>query len=82
MTKAYKKDDFNELMCKVEKVDYRVKDYLGDAEFEKWARVNALINKERMMTSNIEECINSRLVEARELSILEFLEQVQILFDS
>ncbi|XP_047250014.1 uncharacterized protein LOC124885817 [Capsicum annuum] len=32
------------------------------------------------MTSNIVECINSRLVEARELPILDFLEQVRILF--
>ncbi|KAM3381365.1 hypothetical protein P3S68_006938 [Capsicum galapagoense] len=43
MAKAYKLDDFDELMG-------------------------------RMMTSNIAECINSRLVEARELPILEFLE--------
>ncbi|XP_047256218.1 uncharacterized protein LOC124888973 [Capsicum annuum] len=35
---------------------------------------------ERMMTSNNAECINSRLVEVRELPILDFLEQVRILF--
>ncbi|KAH0635986.1 hypothetical protein KY285_035670 [Solanum tuberosum] len=35
-----------------------------------------------MMTSNIAECINGYLVEARQLSILEFLEEVRILFGS
>ncbi|KAG5621245.1 hypothetical protein H5410_006463, partial [Solanum commersonii] len=36
----------------------------------------------RKMTSNIAECINGCLVEARQLSILEFLEEVRILFGS
>ncbi|KAG5616413.1 hypothetical protein H5410_016237 [Solanum commersonii] len=35
-----------------------------------------------MMTSNIAKCINGCLVEARQLSILEFLEEVRILFGS
>ena len=35
-----------------------------------------------MMTSNIAECINGCLVEARQLTILEFLEEVRILFGS
>ena len=34
------------------------------------------------MTSNIAECINGCLVEARQLTILEFLEEVRILFGS
>ncbi|XP_047259309.1 uncharacterized protein LOC124891641, partial [Capsicum annuum] len=80
MAKAYKLDDFDELMCKVGKIDNRVKVYLENVGFEKWSRVHAPINRGRMMTSNIAECINSRLVEASELPILEFLEQVRILF--
>ncbi|KAM3245917.1 hypothetical protein P3L10_007684 [Capsicum annuum] len=81
MAKAYKLDVFDELMCKVGKIDNRVKVYLKNVGFEKWSRVHAPINRGRMMTSNIAECINSRLVEARELPILDFLEQVKILFD-
>ena len=34
------------------------------------------------MTSNIAECINGCLVEARQLTILEFFEEVRILFGS
>ncbi|XP_047253673.1 uncharacterized protein LOC124887804 [Capsicum annuum] len=76
MAKAYELNDFDELMCKVGKIDNRVKVYLENIGFEKWSRVYAPINRGRMMTSNIAECINSRLVEARELPILEFLEQM------
>ncbi|XP_047249995.1 uncharacterized protein LOC124885792 [Capsicum annuum] len=80
MAKGYKLDDFDELMCKVGKIDNRFKAYWENVGFEKWSRVHAPINRGRMMTSNITECINSHLVEARELPILDFLEQVRILF--
>ncbi|KAM3236480.1 hypothetical protein P3L10_016517 [Capsicum annuum] len=80
MAKAYKLDDFDELVCKEGKIDNGVKVYLKNVGFEKWSRVHAPINGGGMMTSNIAECINSCLVEARELPILDFLEQVRILF--
>ncbi|KAH0732048.1 hypothetical protein KY289_003236 [Solanum tuberosum] len=72
MAKAYRKDDFDKLMAKVDKVDHRVKEYLEDAGYEKWSRVHSTVNRGRMMTSNIAECINGCLVEARQLSRLEF----------
>ncbi|KAM3222146.1 hypothetical protein P3L10_021416 [Capsicum annuum] len=74
MAKAYKLDDFDELMCKVGKIDYRVNVYLKNARYEKWSQVHAPINRKRMMAFNITECINSHLVEARELPTLDFLE--------
>ncbi|KAM3326356.1 hypothetical protein P3S67_001482 [Capsicum chacoense] len=77
MAKAYELDDFDEFMCKVGKIDNRVKVYQKNVGFEKWSRVHAPINRGRMMTSNIAECINSRLVEAREMSILDFLEKIK-----
>ncbi|KAH0660247.1 hypothetical protein KY290_029773 [Solanum tuberosum] len=82
MAKTYRKEDFDTLMAKVDKVDHRVKDYLEDAGYEKWSRVHSTVNRGRMMTSNIAECINGCLVEAHQLSILEFLEEVRILFGS
>ena len=69
-------------MAKVDRIDHRVKEYLEDAGYEKWSRVHATVNRGRMMTSNIAECINGCLVEARQLTILEFLEEVRILFGS
>jgi len=80
MAKAYRKDDFEKLMAKVEKIDGRVKKYLQDAGYERWDRSHATVNRGRMMTSNIAECINGCLVDARQLPIIDFLEEVRILF--
>ncbi|XP_016582010.2 uncharacterized protein LOC107879490 [Capsicum annuum] len=67
-------------MSKVAKVDQRVKEYLEKTGYEKWARCHSPVNRARMMTSNIAECINGCLVEVRKLPILDFLEEVRILF--
>ncbi|XP_049346812.1 uncharacterized protein LOC125811352 [Solanum verrucosum] len=77
MAKAYRKEDFDKLMTKVVKVDHRVKDYLEDVGYEKWSRVHSPVNRGRMMTSNITECINGYPVEARQLPILVFLERLE-----
>lgn len=81
MAKAYEKEDFEKLMVKVKKVDHRVNEYFEDAGYEKLSRVRATTNTGRMMSSNIAERINGCLVEARQLSILEFLKEAKILFD-
>ncbi|XP_069154987.1 uncharacterized protein [Solanum lycopersicum] len=82
MAKAYRKKDFEKLMAKVEKVNGRVKKYLEEAGYERWSRSHATVNKGRMMTSNIAECINGCLVDARQLPVLDFLEEARILFGS
>ncbi|KAH0693112.1 hypothetical protein KY285_020209 [Solanum tuberosum] len=82
MAKAYRKEDFDKLMAKVVKVDHRVKDYLEDTGYEKWSRVHSIVNRGRMMTSNIAECINGCLVDARRLTIIDFLEEAGLLFGS
>jgi len=82
MAKTYRKEDFEKLMAKVIKIDNRVKMYLENVGYEKWSRVHATVNRERMMTSNIAECINGCLVEARQLPMIQFLEEVRILFGS
>ena len=69
-------------MAKVVKVDHRVKDYLEEACYGKWSRVHSTINRGRMMTSNIAECINGCLVDARKLTIIDFLEEARLLFGS
>ncbi|XP_060217333.1 protein FAR1-RELATED SEQUENCE 2-like [Lycium barbarum] len=80
MAKAYTQEDFDELMGKVEKADFRVAEYLELAGREKWARVYATANRGWTMTSNIAECINRHLVAARELPIFDFLEEVKKMF--
>nr|XP_010319652.1 uncharacterized protein LOC104646892 [Solanum lycopersicum] len=69
-------------MAKVEKVDGRVKKYLDEAGYERWSRSHVTVNRGRMMTSNIAECINGCLVDARQLPVLGFLEEARILFGS
>ncbi|KAF3640863.1 putative early nodulin-93-like [Capsicum annuum] len=72
--KAYRKEDFDYIMSKVGKVNPRVKEYLEEAGYEKWSRCHSPVNRGRTMTSNIAECINGCLVEARVLPIIGFLE--------
>ncbi|XP_060200723.1 uncharacterized protein LOC132628990 [Lycium barbarum] len=67
-------------MEKIENVGIRVKEYLDDARREKWARLYSPVNKGWTMTSNIEECINGKLVAARELPVFDFLEEVRRMF--
>ncbi|XP_015159635.1 uncharacterized protein [Solanum tuberosum] len=80
MAKAYRKDDFEKLMAKVEKVYGRIKKYFQDVGYERWARSHATVSRGEMMTSNIEECINGCLVDARQLRIIVFLKEARILF--
>ncbi|XP_016574347.1 uncharacterized protein LOC124898606 [Capsicum annuum] len=79
MDKAYRKDDFD-FFNQVGKINQRIKSYLENAGFEMWAHVYAPVNRGRTMTSNIAECINGKLKLARELPIIEFLEQARKLF--
>ncbi|XP_060210272.1 uncharacterized protein LOC132637152 [Lycium barbarum] len=77
LAKAYTQAEFDKLMEKIEKVDFRVKEYLEDAGREKWARLYSPVNRGWTMTSNIAECINGKLVAARELPVFDFLEEVE-----
>lgn len=73
MVKASRKEDFEYIMAKVGKIDHKMKDYLYNAEYDKWTRCHTLTNRGRMMTLNIDECVNDCLVDVCELPILEFL---------
>ncbi|XP_060195329.1 uncharacterized protein LOC132624589 [Lycium barbarum] len=63
-------------MEKIENVDIQVKEYLDNAGREKWARLYSLVNRGWTMTSNIAECINGKLVAARELPFFIFLKKL------
>ncbi|XP_060195187.1 uncharacterized protein LOC132624420 [Lycium barbarum] len=80
LAKAYTQAEFDKLMEKIEKVDFLVKEYLEDAGREKWARLYSPVNRGWTMTSNIAECINGKLVAARELPVFDFLEEVRKMF--
>ncbi|XP_047250058.1 uncharacterized protein LOC124885850 [Capsicum annuum] len=80
MAKAYTISEFNSLMKKVEQINFRVKDYLQKAGYDKWTRVYATVNHGFTLTSNIVEIINRHLKEARELPIYDFLEEARKIF--
>ncbi|XP_059277575.1 uncharacterized protein LOC132031628 [Lycium ferocissimum] len=71
---------FDKLMEKIEKVDFQVKEYLEDFGREKWDRLYSPFNRGWTTTSNIAECINGKLVAARELPVFDFLEEVRKMF--
>ncbi|XP_010314417.2 uncharacterized protein [Solanum lycopersicum] len=45
MAKAYRKENFDKLIDKVDRIDHRVKEYLEDAGYEKWSRVHTPVNR-------------------------------------
>ena len=66
----------------MDKIDGKVKKYLQDVGYERLSRFHATVNQGRTMTSNIVECTNGCLVDARQLPIIDFLEEAKILFGS
>ncbi|XP_060183263.1 uncharacterized protein LOC132613250 [Lycium barbarum] len=77
LAKAYTQDECDKLMEKIGNVDIRVKRYLEDAGRDKWSRLYSPVNRGWTMTSNIAECINGKLVAARELHNFDFLKEVR-----
>ena len=65
MAKAYRKEDFEKLMAKLDKIDESVKKYLQDVGYERWYISHVTMNRGRRMTLNIAECINGCVVDAR-----------------
>ncbi|XP_059295522.1 uncharacterized protein LOC132048853 [Lycium ferocissimum] len=72
LAKAYTQDEFDKLMEKIGNLE--------DAGRDKWSRLYSPIKRGWTMTSNIAECINGKLVAARELHIFDFLEEVRKMF--
>ncbi|XP_047257521.1 uncharacterized protein LOC124889603 [Capsicum annuum] len=56
-------------MQKVERIDKRVKDYLFDIGYQKWARTHATVNRTMIMTSNITESVNLAIKDERDLLV-------------
>ena len=56
-------------MAVLDKIDARIRPYLEEAGYKTWARSHAPKRRYIMMTSNIDESINSALKAARNLPI-------------
>ncbi|XP_075084522.1 uncharacterized protein LOC142167915 [Nicotiana tabacum] len=81
MTRSYTLDEFNEKMSKLEETDTRVKTYIYDIGYRKWAWVRATVNRTWTMTSNIIESLNAVTKDVRELPVVELLEYMRTLLE-
>ena len=51
-------------MAKLKTIDGRVRKDFQDAGYERWSSSHAIVNRGRMINSNVAECINDCLVNA------------------
>ncbi|XP_075091804.1 uncharacterized protein LOC107814730 [Nicotiana tabacum] len=58
----------------MDRIDKRVRGYLFQVGYEKWSIVHSTVNISMVMTSNIDESLNARNKEARELPIMSLLD--------
>ncbi|KAK3207023.1 hypothetical protein Dsin_021069 [Dipteronia sinensis] len=80
VSKAYRVLEFESYMQEVSKVKADVVAYAMEANVEKWARAHFPGRQYSNMTTNIAECLNSVLREARELPITVLTEYLRFTF--
>ena len=77
--KAYLNVDFEKHMRQLEAIDIRAHQYVMEASPEKWARSFFPGNRYSIMTTNIAECMNAVLRDARSLPLIPLLEAIRAL---
>ena len=77
--KAYTVEEFEYHMNDLDKIDERIRPYLYNIGYHKWARAFSINNRYSTMTSNIVESFNAVIAEARELLITMLLEYLHFL---
>lgn len=75
--KAYLEVDFEAHMRNLEAINIRAHRYVMEARPEKWARAFFPSNRYSIMTTNIAECMNAILRDARSLPIIPLLEEIR-----
>ena len=78
--KAYRVREFERLMHQIRLADIKIGKYLEEAGFQKWARSHFNGKRYNIMTTNIAECLNGVLRNARELPIMMLVEYLRNLF--
>ncbi|KAF3677566.1 hypothetical protein FXO38_03731 [Capsicum annuum] len=79
MARASTVEEFNHYIKEVKRIYKRVKDYLFDIGYQKWARAHSTVNRTMIMTFNIAESVNSAIKEERDLPVKDLFEQMRIL---
>ncbi|KAK0593323.1 hypothetical protein LWI29_034749 [Acer saccharum] len=78
--KAYRVSEFESYMQEVSKVKADAVAYAMEAYVEKWARAHFPGRRYSIMTTNIAECLNSVLRDARELPVTVLTEYLRFTF--
>lgn len=71
--KAYKTQEFEKFMTLLERIDPGIKKYLEDADPLRWSRALFPGKRYNIMTTNISESMNARLLEARGLPVSQLV---------
>ncbi|KAM3231657.1 hypothetical protein P3L10_017016 [Capsicum annuum] len=82
MAKAYTLQQFEELIGRVDQIDKRVRGYLFQIGYHKWARVHSTVKRTWTMTSNIAESINSTNEIARRLPVVSTMNFMRLMIES
>ncbi|XP_050205598.2 uncharacterized protein LOC126655447 [Mercurialis annua] len=77
--KAYTETEFNYQIAEMDALDSRVKPYLEDVGYEKWALSKSVHNRFNIMTSNTAESLNAAINKARELPVSMLFEYLRSL---
>ena len=75
--KAYRESEFHALFNELERYDPAVGTYLREADFNYWARAYLDGKQFRIITTNIAECLNAALANARKLPIQCLMEYIK-----
>ena len=78
--KTYLPIDFEVHMQKLEAINIQAHQYVMEASSEKWARAFFPGNRYSIMTTNIAECMNAVLRDAR--SLVPLLEAIRLLLQN
>ena len=75
--KEYLPSRFEFYMTELGIINIRVVEYLSEIEVERWARCKFSVTRYNIMTTNIAECMNGILRDAREMPLVPLLETIR-----
>ena len=75
--KSYLESRFEHYMCEMRNISTQAVEYLSEIEVERWARYKFPFTRYNIMTTNIAECMNAILRDAREMPLVPLLESIR-----
>ena len=75
--KAYLPNKFDHYMAEIEIISTRAFEYLQEIDGERWARSMFPVTRYNILTTNIAECMNAILKDAREMPIIPLLDNIR-----